>query len=401
MYRRTERSGRGSAYARGRNVLSNDRPGKIRMMQGNQACAEGAIAAGCRFFAGYPITPSSEIAENLSVMLPRLGGKFIQMEDEIAAMGAIIGAALTGQKALTATSGPGFSLKQENIGYASMAEVPCVIVNVMRGGPSTGMPTLPAQMDVQQARWGSHGDREVIALTAKSAQETYEQTIRAFNLAEKYMTPVILLLDEITGHTTEKVTVPDASEIEILHRKKPDVEPENYLPYKINDDCIPVLAPFGTGYRYHVTGLCHNETGFPTNDSREIQCLIERLSRKITLNVDDIIKNNELMLDDAEIGIFAYGSVARTAQAAVRMCREEGIKAGLLEPTVLWPFPGKAVLKMANTVKAIVVPELNMGQMAREVELAARCSVPVHKLGRVDGNPIPPQQLVEKIREVV
>ena len=394
-------AGRGSAYARGRGVLSNDRPGRVRMMQGNQACAEGAIAAGCRFFAGYPITPSSEIAENLSVMLPRLGGKFMQMEDEIAAMGAIIGAALTGQKSMTATSGPGFSLKQENIGYACMAEVPCVIINVMRGGPSTGMPTLPAQMDVQQARWGSHGDREVIALTAKSAQETYEQTIRAFNLAEKYMTPVILLIDEITGHTTERVIVPDASEIEIVDRKKPDGDQENYLPYRLTEDCIPVLAPFGTGYRYHVTGLCHNETGFPTNDPKEIKCLIERLSRKITLNVDDITRCNELKLEDAEIGIFAYGSVARTAQAAVRMCREEGIKAGLLEPTVLWPFPEKAVLDMANTVKAIVVPELNMGQMAREVMLAAQCSVPVHKLGRVDGNPIPPQQLVEKIREVV
>jgi 2-oxoglutarate ferredoxin oxidoreductase subunit alpha len=371
------------------------------MMQGNQACAEGAVAAGCRFFAGYPITPSSEIAEHLSVMLPRLGGKFIQMEDEIAAMGATIGAALTGTKAMTATSGPGFSLKQENIGYASMAEVPCVVVNVMRGGPSTGMPTLPAQMDVQQARWGTHGDREAVVLTAKSAQETYEQTIRAFNLAEKYMTPVILLLDEITGHTTEKVVIPDPSEIEIIDRKKPDGKKEDYLPYRLTDDCIPVLAPFGTGYRFHVTGLCHNETGFPTNDAREISCLIERLSRKITIHEDDIILNRERMLDDAEIGIFAYGSVARTAQAAVRMCREQGIKAGLLEPTVLWPFPSKAVRKMAAGVKAIVVPELNLGQMAREVELASRCAVPVHRLGRVDGNPIPPQQLVDKIKEVV
>jgi 2-oxoglutarate ferredoxin oxidoreductase subunit alpha len=371
------------------------------MMQGNQACAEGAVAAGCRFFGGYPITPSSEIAEHLSVMLPRLGGKFIQMEDEIAAMGATIGASLTGVKSMTATSGPGFSLKQENIGYASMAEVPCVIVNVMRGGPSTGTPTLPAQMDVQQARWGTHGDREVIALTAKSAQETYEQTVRAFNLAEKYMTPVILLIDEITGHTTEKVIIPDASELEIAYRKLPEGDPENYLPYRLTDDCIPVLAPFGTGYRYNVTGLCHNETGFPTNDSHDIQCLIERLSRKIKLYEDDIVRYNELMLDDAEIGVFAYGSVARTAQAAVRMCREEGIKAGLLEPTVLWPFPEKAVREMAEKVRAIVVPELNMGQMAREVSLACCCSVPVHKLGRVDGNPIPPDQLVDRIKEVV
>ena len=381
--------------------MSNDRPGKVRMMQGNQACAEGAIAAGCRFFAGYPITPSSEIAESLSVMLPRLGGKFIQMEDEIAAMGAVIGASLTGMKTMTATSGPGFSLKQENIGYASMAEVPCVIVNVMRGGPSTGMPTLPAQMDVQQARWGSHGDRQVIALTAKSAQETYEQTIRAFNLAEKYMTPVILLLDEITGHTTERVIIPDPSEIEIINRKRPEEEPSEYLPYRMNEDCIPVLAPFGTGYRYNVTGLCHTETGFPTNDSKEIECLIERLSRKIEMNVDDIVRCNELMLDDAEIGIFAYGSVARTANEAVRICREEGIRAGLLEPTVLWPFPEKEVLAMAKKVKAIVVPELNLGQMAREVSLASQCRVPVHKLSRVDGNPIPPPQLADRIREVV
>ena len=401
MYRRAMRRGSGSAYARGRKVLSKDSPGKVRMMQGNQACAEGAVAAGCRFFAGYPITPSSEIAENLSVLLPRLGGKFIQMEDEIAAMGATIGASLTGVKSMTATSGPGFSLKQENIGYASMAEVPCVIVNVMRGGPSTGMPTLPAQMDVQQARWGTHGDREVIALTAKSAQETYEQTIRAFNLAEKYMTPVVLLIDEITGHTTEKVVIPDASEIETFDRAKPDGNPKDYLPYRLTDDCIPVLAPFGTGYRYHVTGLCHNETGFPTNDSHDISCLIERLSNKITMYEDDIIVNREQMLHDAEIGIFAYGSVARTAQAAVRICREEGIKAGLLEPTVLWPFPAKAVLEMAKRVKAIVVPELNLGQMAREVKLACESMVPVHTLPRVDGNPMPPGQLVEKIREVL
>ncbi len=380
--------------------MSKDRPRETRMMQGNQACAEGAIAAGCRFFAGYPITPSSEIAEILSVMLPRLGGNFIQMEDEIASMGAIIGASLTGKKVMTATSGPGFSLKQENIGYASMAEVPCVVVNVMRGGPSTGMPTLPAQMDVQQARWGTHGDREAIVLTARSAQDTYEQTIRAFNLAEKYMTPVILLLDEITGHSTEKVTIPHPDEIEIFNRKLPELDPADYLPYRETEDDIPVLAPFGTGYRYNVTGLCHKETGFPTNDPEQIERLIRRLSMKIERNRDDIILNRERMLDDAEIGVFAYGSVARTAQAAVRICREEGIKAGLLEPTVLWPFPEKAVLEMARRVRAIVVPELNLGQMAREVSLASRCMVPVHKLGRVDGNPIPPMQLVEKIREV-
>jgi 2-oxoglutarate ferredoxin oxidoreductase subunit alpha len=371
------------------------------MMQGNQACAEGAVAAGCRFFSGYPITPSSEIAEYLSIMLPRIGGRFIQMEDEIAAMGATIGASLTGVKSMTATSGPGFSLKQENIGYASMAEVPCVVVNVMRGGPSTGMPTLPAQMDVQQARWGSHGDRGVIVLTAKSAQETYSQTIRAFNLAERYMTPVILLLDEITGHTTEKVVIPDPATIEIVDRAKPTESPAEYMPYRLTEDCIPKLAPFGTGYRYNVTGLCHNETGFPTNDSHDIDCLVRRLTKKIEMYEDEIIRWSEIMLDDAEIGIFAYGSVARSANAAVRLCREAGCRAGLLEPTVLWPFPAKAVLEMARRVKAIVVPELNLGQMAREVELASRCSIPVHRLGRVDGNPITPQQIVDLVREVL
>ncbi|MBU8920756.1 MAG: 2-oxoacid:acceptor oxidoreductase subunit alpha [Bacteroidales bacterium] len=381
--------------------MGKDNFPNVRMMQGNQACAEGALAAGCRFFAGYPITPSSEIAEHLSTALPMVGGKFIQMEDEIAAMGATIGASLTGLKSLTATSGPGFSLKQENIGYACMAEVPCVIINVMRGGPSTGMPTLPAQMDVQQARWGTHGDHSIIVLVAATAQDAYGQTIRAFNLAEKYMTPVILLLDEIVGHTTEKVVIPDPSTIELVDRKKPEVTPEEYRPYAETEDCIPILANFGTGYKYNVTGLCHNETGFPINDNSMIEKLILRLTKKIVSNCDDIIMNRTLELDDAEIGIFAYGSVARSAQSAVTRCRAEGIKVGLLEPTVLWPFPKNEVLEMAKKVKAIVVPEMNLGQMAREVELAARCEAVVHKLGRVDGNPIVPDQIVKMVKEVV
>ncbi len=370
-------------------------------MQGNQACAEGALAAGCRFFAGYPITPSSEIAEHLSMALPAIGGKFIQMEDEIAAMGAIIGASLTGFKSLTATSGPGFSLKQENIGYASMAEVPCVIINVMRGGPSTGMPTLPAQMDVQQARWGTHGDRGVIVLLADSAQEAYEQTIRAFNLAEKYMTPVILLLDEIVGHTTEKVVIPDKTEYEIVDRKKPDVSPDEYFPYRETEDQIPVLATFGTGYKYNVTGLCHNETGFPTNDPVIIEALIKRLTNKIKMNRADIIRNRITLLDDAEIAIFAYGSVARSARSAVSQCRKMGIKAGLFQPTVIWPFPEEDLLELAGRVKGIVVPEMNMGQMAREVELSCKCRIPVYKFSRVDGQPITPGQITDLVKEVV
>ncbi|MBN2072243.1 MAG: 2-oxoacid:acceptor oxidoreductase subunit alpha [Candidatus Krumholzibacteriota bacterium] len=370
-------------------------------MQGNQACAEGALAAGCRFFAGYPITPSSEIAEHLSVALPRLGGKFIQMEDEIAAMGAIVGASLAGLKSMTATSGPGFSLKQENIGYASMAEVPCVVINVMRGGPSTGMPTLPAQMDVQQARWGSHGDRGVIALVAGSAQESYEQTIRAFNLSEKYMTPVILLLDEIVGHTTEKVVIPESSQYEIIDRVKPDIPPDEYLPYRKTENLIPVLAPFGTGYKYNVTGLCHDETGFPTNDSVVIDALIRRLTDKIMLNRKDIIKNKTLMLEDAEIAIFAYGSVSRSARSAISICRNAGIKVGLFQPTVIWPFPEDDLLEVAGRVKGIIVPEMNMGQMAREVKLACQCKTAVHKLNRVDGQPITPGEIVELIKGVV
>lgn len=373
----------------------------IVMMQGNQACAEGAILAGCRFFAGYPITPSSEIAETMSAALPALGGAFIQMEDELGAMGAVIGASLTGTKAMTATSGPGFSLKQENIGYACMAEVPCVVVDVQRGGPSTGMPTLPAQMDVQQARWGAHGDRAIIAVTASSAQDTLEHTILAFNLAEKYMSPVILLLDEIVGHTTEKVVLPEEGSFEIVNRKKPTQPPETYLPYKQTKDCIPTLAPFGTGYRYNVTGLCHNETGFPTNNPREIESLIVRLTEKIERHRADIIRCRESWIDDAEVAIFAYGSVARSARSAAALCRDEGIKAGIIEPIVLWPFPEERVLDIARSVKAFVVPEMNLGQMAREVRLAARCSVEVHELHRVDGEPIKPRQIADMVKEVV
>jgi 2-oxoglutarate ferredoxin oxidoreductase subunit alpha len=382
-------------------MVSRDSTKKIVMMQGNQACADGAVRAGCRFFAGYPITPSSEIAESLAVALPMIGGKFIQMEDEMAAMGAVIGASLTGMKAMTATSGPGFSLKQENIGYACMAEVPCVIVDVQRGGPSTGSPTLPSQMDVQQARWGTHGDHSIIALTASSAQATLENTILAFNLAEKYMTPVILMIDEIVGHSTERVVLPDEESIEIVNRKQPTEPPETYLPYRKTRDCIPVLAPFGTGYRYNVTGLCHNETGFPTNTNEEIETLIIRLTEKIERHRGDIIKYKEMMLDDADIAIFAYGAVARSARSAVNRCREQGIKVGFIEPITLWPFPEERIREIAGSVNAFVVPEMNLGQMAREVRLAARCAVDVHELHRVDGEPITPDQIVDRVKEVV
>jgi 2-oxoglutarate ferredoxin oxidoreductase subunit alpha len=381
--------------------LSKSPTGKIVMMQGNDACAEGAIWAGCRFFAGYPITPSSEIAEYLVRKLPRIGGKFIQMEDEIAAMGAIIGASLAGAKALTATSGPGFSLKQENLGHAVMAEVPCVVVDVQRGGPSTGTPTLPAQMDMQQARWGSHGDHGVIALSAASAQEMFEQTIRAFNLAETYMTPVILLFDEIVGHMTERMVLPEKGSVEIVNRRQPEKSPDKYFPYEKTDSGIPILANFGTGYRYNVTGLCHDESGFPTNDSKKIEANILHLTEKIERHRKDIIRWRELYLDGAEVAVFAYGGVARSARRAVKECREAGIKAGLFEPTTIWPFPSEEILDIAGRVKAFVVPELNLGQMAREVELAAKCRAEIHKVNRVDGDPITPKQIVDKIREVV
>jgi 2-oxoglutarate ferredoxin oxidoreductase subunit alpha len=371
------------------------------MMQGNDACAEGAIWAGCRFFAGYPITPSSEIAEYLVRKLPRIGGKFIQMEDEIGAMGAVIGASLTGAKALTATSGPGFSLKQENLGHAAMAEVPCVVVDVQRGGPSTGTPTLPAQMDMQQARWGSHGDHGVIALTASSAQEMFEQTIHAFNLAERYMTPVILLFDEIVGHMTERMVLPDRDGIEIVNRKRPSVPPDAYVPYEVTEDGIPVLANFGTGYRYNVTGLCHDETGFPTNDPKKIEANIIHLTEKIERYRNEIMRWKTLELDDAKLCVFAYGGVARSAKRAVRECREAGIKVGLFEPMTIWPFPSEKILEIAGRVKAFICAEMNLGQMAREVELAAKCKAEIRLVSRVDGDPITPKQIIDGIREMV
>ncbi len=372
----------------------------IRVITGNEACAEGALAAGICFYAGYPITPSSEIAEILSEKLPEVGGYFIQMEDEIAAMGAIIGASLTGAKSMTATSGPGFSLKQENLGYAAMTEVPCVVVNVMRGGPSTGLPTLPAQGDVMQARWGTHGDHPAIALAPNSVRETFELTIRAFNLSEKYRTPVVLLLDEIIGHVNEKVVLPQPGEYEILNRKKPDVPPEKYLPYAHTESGVPPMANFGEGYRHHVTGLCHDESGFPTNNSAEIDRLIRRLHRKIDANLDDIVQVREHQLEDAEIVLFAYGSTSRSAKQAMLMAREKGLKVGMLRPQTLWPFPEAQTRRAAGRARHIIVPELNLGQLAHEVEWATCRSVPIHRINRVDGEPINPVEILEFIQKL-
>jgi len=376
----------------------NDR---VRVMTGNEACAEAALAAGLTFFGGYPITPSSEIAEELSTKLPASGGKFIQMEDEIAAMGSVIGASLAGAKVMTATSGPGFSLKQENIGYACLTEVPCVIVNVMRGGPSTGLPTMPQQSDVMQARWGTHGDHPIIVLVPQSVAETVELTIRAFSLTEQYRIPVILLMDETVGHISEKITLPDPAEVKIYERQKPTVSPDEYLPYKHTESDIPEMASFGTGYRFHVTGLCHDETGFPTNDPVEIEKQMMRINRKLDRYRDDIIEVETDGDTDAEIGVFAYGSTARSAKRAMLMAQEKGIKVSFLRPRTMWPFPDREVLAMGEQVGKIVVPEMNLGQVAHEVEWAVRGQAEVVKVNKINGEPISPLEILAAIEKAV
>jgi len=371
------------------------------MMQGNIAVAEGAIDAGCRFYAGYPITPSSEVAEHLSRKLPEIGGRFIQMEDEIAAMGAVIGASLAGTKSLTATSGPGFSLKQENIGYAAITEVPVVIVNVMRGGPSTGLPTLPAQGDVMQARWGTHGDHPIITLTPASVRESYDMTVQAFNMSEKYRVPVIVLLDEIIGHVHEKVTLPDPLKLDIVNRKKPDMPPDKYLPYINDESMIPPMANFGEGYRYHVTGLVHDETGFPTNDTDKIEAMLTRLNSKLDKYIDEIIQYEETDTEDAKIGIVTYGSSARSSRHAQRIAHEQGIPVGMLRIQTLWPFPIDAISELSKKVSHIIVPELNLGQIAHEVEHAARGNAKVLRVNKITGEPINPEEIVQKIKECI
>jgi 2-oxoglutarate ferredoxin oxidoreductase subunit alpha len=368
----------------------------VKVMSGNEAVAAGAMAAGLRFFAGYPITPSSEIAEELCVVLPKSGGAFIQMEDEISAMGAVIGASLAGAKSLTATSGPGFSLKQENIGFACMTEVPVVIVNVMRGGPSTGLPTMPAQGDVMQARWGTHGDHPIVVLAPNSVRESFDLTVRSFNLSEKLRTPVILLMDEIIGHVNEKLTPPES--VEVVNRKGPDVPPAEYKPYRHTEDKVPPMAAYGKdGYRFHVTGLAHDETGFPTNNPEEIEKLALRLHAKLERYRDEIVDVERVACDDAEIGIFAYGATSRSAYQAVREARAKGIKVGLLRPRTLWPFPDREVRAFAKQVKTIIVPELNLGQMAHEVEWAAAGACPIDAIMRIDGQPISPHQILEHV----
>ncbi len=376
---------------------------KTALVQGNQACAAGAIYAGCTFFGGYPITPSTEVAEEMSELLPTVGGKFIQMEDEIGAMASVIGASLTGAKALTATSGPGVSLKQELIGYACIAETPCVIINVMRGGPSTGMPTGPGQSDVMQARWGTHGDHAAIALVPESIQEIFTETVRAFNLAEKYRMPVQVLFDEIVGHMRERIVYPEPGELELIDRDPVTVSPEDYKPYDSTKGLVPPLASFGSEYKYHVTGLNKADDGFPTTKASLVDAEERRQIDKVECPEAraDIESNEEFMTEDAEVILWAYGSSARSARYAVNELRKEGIKAGLFRPITLWPFPEKRTAELANQAKAIIVPEMNLGQMIHEVERVALGNCAIEGVFRVDGDPLNPGQIIDKVKEVI
>jgi 2-oxoglutarate ferredoxin oxidoreductase subunit alpha len=352
------------------------------------------LVAGIRFYGGYPITPSTEIAEILSRRLPQVGGTFIQMEDEIASLAAVIGASIGGLKAATATSGPGFSLMQENIGYAAATEIPCVIINVQRAGPSTGQPTSPAQGDIMQARWGTHGDHPIIALSASSVMEAFYVTIRAFDLSEKYRTPVILLLDEVIGHTREKVMLPHREEVEIVERVWTTVPPDWYFPYDETDSDVPPIASFGEGYRYHVTGLFHDKAGFPTLRLDEIDPWIERVFRKIERNKQDIIRYDIEEADDAEIILVSYGSSARSARAAMRRGRSQGMKIGMVNLQTIWPFAEELINDLAGKVHLMVVPEMNLGQLSLEVERASRGRCEVRHVGRADGEMVTPQQVL-------
>ena len=340
-------------------------------MSGDEACAEGAISAGCRFFAGYPITPATEIAERLSERLPEVGGLYIQMEDELASMAAILGASWAGVKAMTATSGPGFSLMMENIGLGVMMETPCVVVNMQRGGPSTGLPTLTGQGDMMQARWGSHGCYSIIALSPESPQEVFDLTIRAFNLSEEYRVPVLVMAEAATAHMYEKVVIPPPDEIEVSSRRKPSVPPGEYKPFEPDFDLVPPMANAGEGYRFHATGLTHDERGYPTSSVEAQDKLVRRLVEKIEKNQDKIIELEEDGVDDAEVVVCAYGISARVARIAVGRAREEGIRVGMLRFITVWPFAEDRIRQLSRKAKAFVVPEINYGQIALEVERCA------------------------------
>jgi 2-oxoglutarate ferredoxin oxidoreductase subunit alpha len=368
-------------------------------VHGDWACAEGAIAAGCRFYAAYPITPATEIAERMALRLPRIGGNFIQFEDELGAIASVIGASYSGVKAMTATSGPGISLMLENIGLAIMTEAPCVVVNVMRGGPSTGQPTVGSQSDVMQCRWGTHGDVEIIALVPDSVQEMFDLTVEAFNLSEEYRLPVFLLADANIGHMYEKLVIPPKEDIRIVDRKRPTVSRERYQPFEADEGLVPPMANFGDGYRFYATGLTHDAMGYPDMSVEAQDKLVRRLCDKIRNNVDRISRFEEVMVDDCDVLVVAYGITARSAARAVRMAREEGIKAGLLRLISIWPFPERKIEELASSVKGVVVSEMNYGQMVREVERAVR-PTPVSFIPKLGENPPRPDEILAAIRRV-
>jgi len=374
---------------------------QARLMQGNEAVAEGAIYAGVRFFAGYPITPSTEIAETMAKLLPQVGGKFVQMEDEIASMGAILGASLAGQKVLDATSGPGFSLKQELIGYAACAEIPAVLVDVQRVGPSTGQPTSPSQGDVMQARWGTHGDHPVIALAPWTVREAFDATVMAVNYAERFRTPVILLMDEIVGHLRERVVLPEPGELPVYARRRPKcTRSEGYQPYTPEEDLIPNVADFGEGYRIHVTGLIHDETGFPSGSPTVTEKSIRRLHEKISRAEDEIIHYDEFFLADADYAVVTFGGVSRTAYEAVQNARRQGIKVGMVRLMTIWPFANKMIARLAKQVQGILVPELNYGQLVGEIERAAAGQCPVQLLAKYNTEIFTPAEIETAIKNL-
>ncbi len=370
-------------------------------MNGDVACAEGAISAGCRFFAGYPITPATEVAERMSERLPHVGGIYIQMEDEIASMNAVLGASWAGQKAMTSTSGPGFSLMMENLGLGVMLETPCVLVNIQRAGPSTGLPTMAAQGDMMQARWGSHGSYEIIALVPSSPQEIFDLTITAFNLSERYRVPVLVMSDEAVGHMSEKVVIPRISSKELVNRRRPDGTKEQYLPYKADGDLVPPMAIAGEGYRFHVTGLTHDERGYPVMTAEAQDQLVRRLVDKIRLNRKDIIRYEEVGIEDAEVIVCAYGISARVARFAVQEARDAGIRAGMLRLITVWPFAEDRIRELAQQVKAFVVPEINYGQIVLEVERCAAGKASTLLVPHMGGGVHHPQTILKAIKEAV
>lgn len=373
----------------------------IRFVQGNEACVQGALYAGLDFFAGYPITPSTEIAESISEQLPRHGGKFIQMEDEIASMCAIIGASLTGKKVMTATSGPGFSLKQEAIGYACMTEIPCVIVNVQRGGPSTGNPTHVSQGDINQARWGTHGDHAIIALTASNLQDVFAITVEAFNMAETYRTPVVILLDEVIGHMREKLVIPGEDALPIVTRLRTSVGKNiDYRPYLPREDGRLPMSDFGDVHRYNVTGLFHDMWGFPSNNPRVVNDLLHHLVDKIENHVHAITRAKEHFLDDAEYILVSYGSAARSSLHLAMERRMRGERIGVLELQSIWPFPSYLVQEKCANARAVFVVEMNMGQVLTQVKAAVDDPSKVFLANRIDGQLITPTNIKQLLRVI-